>query len=268
METLSLNSSPQKSSTLLNRGWRIAATGFCFFVFGIGGLLMSTFWFSWLRLTVQNDAKRNQITQNSIRSSFQLFLKTTRFLKVLDYHIHNAERFNDDAGCLVVANHPTLLDYVFLASCMPRCDCIVKKSLLNNVFMRGVIKAAGYIPNSDSETLLPLCQEKLDKGGTLLIFPEGTRTTPGQKIHLQRGAANIALRCNANIHIVHIYCDQPMLTKQGKWYNIPAIKPVFNITVQNKISIKDFISDSDASLAIPARRLTDRLGPLLEVNSK
>jgi 1-acyl-sn-glycerol-3-phosphate acyltransferase len=263
-----LSQSTQQSSSLLNRGWRIAATGFCFSLFGVGGLLMSTFWFTTLRFTVKDRAKRNQLTQGSIRRSFQFFLKTARFLRVLDYRIHNVARFNDDEGCLVVANHPSLLDYVLLASCMPRCDCIVKQSLLKNVFMRGVIKSAGYIPNADSETLLPQCQKKLDQGGMILIFPEGTRTTPGQEMHLQRGAANIALRCNVNIRVVHIYCDQPMLTKQGKWYNIPRLKPVFTVTIQDKISVKNFISDGDVSLAIAARRLTDQLSTLLIPNSE
>lgn len=258
----------QQSSSRLNRGWRIAATGFCFSLFGIGGLLMSTFWFSFLRVTIKDHIKRNRITQNSIRNSFRFFLRTTRFLRVLDYTFHNAERFDEDEGCLIVANHPSLLDYVLIASCMPRCDCIVKQSLLNNIFMRGVIKSAGYIPNADSDSLLPLCKEKLEQGGMILIFPEGTRTTPGQSLHLQRGAANIALRCNVNIRIVHIYCDQPMLTKQGKWYNIPRIKPKFTITVQNKISTQDFISESDASLAIAARRLTNRLSTLLVPDSE
>lgn len=229
---------------------------------------MSTFWFSVLRFCVQDKTRCNQLTQNSIRNSFQFFLKTVRVLGVLDYQFHNIERFNDDKGCIIVANHPSLLDYVFLASCMPRCDCIVKQSLLNNFFMKGVITSAGYIPNSDSETLLPLCKEKLQQGGMILIFPEGTRTTPGQEIQLQRGAANIALRCNTDIRIVHIHCDQPMLTKQGKWYNIPRRKPIFHITVQDKVAISYFTRDNDASLAITARRLTETLKQQLTLDTK
>lgn len=245
-------------SSLLNRYWRLVATAFCFILFGLGGLMMSTFWFSFLRLAISDQAKCNQLTQNSIRHSFRFFMATTQLLGVLEYHIHGAELFKQDRGCLVVANHPSLLDYVLLASSMPRCDCIVKESLLHNFFMRGVIKSAGYLANTDSDRLLAQCQNKLDQGGTILIFPEGTRSTPKQKIHLQRGAANIALRCSANIRVVYIHCDQPILTKQEKWYKIPPAKPVFNIRVQEKIVVQNII-DSETSLAIAARHLTDRL---------
>lgn len=245
-----------QQSSILNRIWRITATGFCFAVFGIGGLLLSTFWFSAIRLLVKDRQRCTQLTQNSIRYSFKLFIWLMRFVRVLDYQFYDVEKLKQDAGSIVVANHPSLLDYVFLASCMPRCDCIVKQSLLNNIFVRGVIKSAGYIANSESEILLPQCKEILNNKGMILIFPEGTRTTPGQEMHLQRGAANIAVRCDADIRLVTIHCNQPMLTKQGKWYNIPKMKPLFQIVVKEKISAKDYAAEGDASPAIAARRLT------------
>jgi len=254
-------------SSLFNRCWRVVATGFCFSLFGLGGLLLSCIWFNLLRLAIRNRARRNQLTQTAIRHCFRFFLATTRFLGVLDYHFANSERLHDDAGCLVVANHPSLLDYVLLASRMPRCDCIVKEALLNNLFVSGVIKAAGYLANAESERLLALCQQRLANGGTLLIFPEGTRSTPGQALALQRGAANIAVRSQCDIRIVHIHCTPPMLTKQGKWYNIPAIKPQFHITVQDKIDSRHFIHADDVSPALAARRLTQHLTDALQSDS-
>lgn len=224
---------------------------------------MSTFWFTALRLLITDSERCALLTQGSIRHSFRFFLWLARALGVLDYRFYGVEKLAEDRGTIVVANHPSLLDYVFMASCMPRCDCIVKQSLLKNVFMRGVIKAAGYIPNTESETLLPLCKTRLNDSGMILIFPEGTRTTPGEPMHLQRGAANVALRCQADIRLVTIHCDQPMLTKQGKWYNIPPVKPLFQITVKEKLRVKDYVADDDASPAIAARRLTQTLSQRL-----
>jgi len=152
-----------------------------------------------------------------------------------------------------------LLDYVILASQMPRCDCIVKQALLKNPFLSGVIKAAGYLVNSGSDALLQACETRLQAGGTLLIFPEGTRTVPGDPLTLQRGAANIALRANCDVRIVHITCQPPMLTKRGKWYQIPSVKPQFVITVADKVKAEDFLYESDLSPALAARRLTQHL---------
>lgn len=38
----------------LNRLWRAAMTGFCFALFGIGGLLLSLIWFNLLLVLVRN----------------------------------------------------------------------------------------------------------------------------------------------------------------------------------------------------------------------
>jgi len=257
---------PEQSSWV-NRCWRIIATGLCFSLFGLGGLLLSGIWFNLMRLAVRDPARRSQLTQNSIRNSFRFFLGTTRLLGVLDYRFDGAERLKEDRGCLVIANHPSLLDYVLLASRMPRCDCIVKEALLNNVFVSGVIKAAGYLANAESDRLLEQCRQRLASGGTILIFPEGTRTSPGKALTLQRGAANIALRSQCDIRVVQIRCHPPMLTKQGKWYNIPPIKPQFHITVQDKIETRTFIRADDVSPALAARRLTQHLTDALQSDS-
>ncbi|CAM3706546.1 lysophospholipid acyltransferase family protein [Rahnella victoriana] len=250
---------PEETSSLTNRIWRWLATGFFFALFGIGGLLLSIIWFTLLRLIIRQPEKLHRMTLNSIRNSFRFFLAGLRLVGVMDYRFTGDEKFQQDAGCLIVANHPSLLDYVILASRMPRCDCIVKQALLRNPFLRGVIKAAGYLINSGSDALLQACDTRLKAGGTLLVFPEGTRTLPDKPMTLQRGAANIALRAGCDIRIVHISCQPPMLTKKGKWYQIPKAKPQFVITVGEKIKANNFLAESDLSPALAARRLTQHL---------
>ena len=56
----------------LNYCWRLAATGFCFFAFSAGGLLLTLFVFPALLLTSRRD--RAQHARRAIRQSFRLFL--------------------------------------------------------------------------------------------------------------------------------------------------------------------------------------------------
>ena len=44
---------------------------------------------------------------------------------------------------------------------------------------------------------------------------------------LQRGAANIAVRCSSDLRIVTIKCSEQMLNKESQWYDVPSVKPVF-----------------------------------------
>jgi 1-acyl-sn-glycerol-3-phosphate acyltransferase len=64
----------------------------------------------------------------------------------------------------VVANHPSLIDYVMLASIMPETDCMVKSSLLKNPFVSGVIRAADYLLNDQADSLLPASLSRLQQG--------------------------------------------------------------------------------------------------------
>ncbi|EPW3924537.1 phospholipid/glycerol acyltransferase [Enterobacter sp. BIDMC92] len=239
----------------LSRLWRMLMTGFCFALFGLGGLLLSLVWFNLLLIFQRDGAKRRRLARRSISASFRLFLAVVRGTGVLDYRFNNLDVLRAERGCLVIANHPSLLDYVILASVMNETDCLVKSALLHNPFVSGVIRAADYLINSEAETLLRASQQRLAQGDTLLIFPEGTRTRVGEAITLQRGAANIAVRCNRSLRVVVIHCSERMLDKQSRWYNVPPKKPVFTVDVRERINIHDFYDASQHEPALAARQL-------------
>lgn len=242
-----------------NRGWRRLMTGLCFVLFGVGGLLLSLVWFNLLNLVQRDRTRRRRLARRSIAASFRAFLTVARGLGVLDYRFNNPEVLRHERGCLVVANHPTLIDYVLIASVMPETDCLVKSALLRNPFVRGAIRAADYLINSEADTLLSTSQQRLDQGDTLLIFPEGTRTQVGQAIKLQRGAANIAVRCASDLRVVIIHCNEHLLDKQSRWYNIPPNKPCFTVDVRERISIHDFYDAAGQEPALAARELNRHL---------
>lgn len=246
----------------LNWCWRLGATAFGFSLFGIGGLCLALGWFAPMRLFVRDPERRRRLAQASIRQSFRAFLVTVRFLGVLDYRIEGQGLLLQDRRCLIVANHPTLIDYVLIASVLPECDCIVKQALWHNFFLRGVVRAADYIPNIETLDLFARCQQRLDRGGVLLIFPEGTRTRPGQPLKLQRGAANIAVRTGTDLRLVLIDCQPPTFTKQDKWYQVPRTKPMFRVEVKERVAVQPFIENAPSE-AIAARRLTDFLNKAL-----
>ncbi|HIE9619835.1 lysophospholipid acyltransferase family protein [Klebsiella quasipneumoniae] len=239
----------------LNRLWRAAMTGFCFALFGIGGLLLSLIWFNLLLVLVRNKTRRRRIARRSISVSFRVFLSVVKSVGVLDYRIDGRDILRAERGCLVVANHPSLIDYVMLASVMPETDCMVKSALLKNPFVSGVIRAADYLINDQADALLPASRQRLQQGDTILIFPEGTRTVPGKKMQLQRGAANIAVRCGSDLRIVVIRCTEHMLGKQSKWYDAPPTKPRFTVEVGERLPIHQFYDANKQEPALAARQL-------------
>ena len=229
-------------------------TGCCFVLFGLGGLLLSLVWFNLLQLQ-RDRLKRRRQARRSIAACFRFFLRCARAAGVLDYRIEGREILQRERGCLLVANHPTLIDYVLLASVMPEADCIVKAALQRNPFLRGVVRSADYLINREAEALLADCRQRLGDGDVILIFPEGTRSRHGEPLLLQRGAANIAVRCDADLRVVHIHCSQQTLGKQNRWYHIPPVKPCFSVVVRERISSRQFISEQECPAPLAARRL-------------
>ena len=246
----------------INKYWRIVATGFCFFLFGIGGLTLTFIVFPLLTFSIKNSDSRELKVQKIIQFSFFLFCETMRLTGAIDYKIKGAEKLKQDKNCLIVANHPSLIDYVLITSQLKQCDCLVKEAIWHNPFMKGVVSSAGYIPNKDPETLLTNCAQRLNNDHVLLIFPEGTRTTKGVTPKLQRGAAQIAVKTASDLRIVHITVEPLFLTKQGKWYQVPDTKPFFLVEVKDKIEIQDFI-EKDESPSLTVRKLNKHLNSVI-----
>lgn len=252
-------------SQRLNKYWRVIATGSCFAIFGIGALVLTFIVFPLMTATIRDSGQREKQVQRIIQYSFSLFCQTMKFTGAIDYQFDGSDKLSQDKNCLIIANHPSLIDYVLIASHLPQCDCLVKASIWHNPFMKGIVKAAGYIPNRDPETLLEECNKRLNNDNVLLVFPEGTRTTPGQKSKLQRGAAQIATRTQTDLRLVHITVTPNFLTKQMKWYQVPDVKPFFHLEVKGKIAINTFIENND-SPTTAARQLNRYLSTALFPN--
>ena len=203
----------------MNHAWRVFATGLSFVVFGIGGLLMSVTVFPLAALVSLGATTRKHRMQWLTHCSWRLFIWFMKTLGILTWELHGGERLREP-GRLIVANHPSLLDVVFLISFIPRVDCIVKPAIFANPFMLPA-RWSGYITDRSAEQLVDDCAATLKAGNSLLIFPEGTRSVPGRPIVMRRGAAQIALAAGCEILPVTLRVTPPTLTKGEPWYRIP-----------------------------------------------
>jgi 1-acyl-sn-glycerol-3-phosphate acyltransferase len=243
-------------STRLDLYWRVCATGLCFAVFGVGGLLMRVLAFPLLNLLVRRGERRVACSRTLIRLAFRAYVELMRMVGVLRYEVRGLERLQR-GGMLILANHPTLIDTVFLMAFVRNADCIVKGDLWNNPFTRGPVRAAGYINNAGGAELVDDCIASLRRGNNLIVFPEGTRTPCDGVISMKRGAANIAVRGARDMTPVLIRCEPATLGKGDKWWHVPRSRACFDIEVQEDLAIGPF--SGGASDVIAARQLTDFL---------
>jgi len=234
--------------------WRVFGTGLGFLTVGIGGVIV----FPLINVFVWRRERRMEIARDLIGLTFRCIVRSMRAMGVFQYEVNGLQKLQR-RGLLILANHPTLIDIVFLIAFVKRANCIVKSALWHNPFTHSTIRAASYIRNDDDGSrLVDDCIAAIRSGCNLIIFPEGTRTPLDGAVALKRGAANIAVRGLRDITPVLIKCTPPMLSKGVSWWRLPPSPSRFTIQIDEDIAIQPFVA-SAANDVLAARRLNDHL---------
>jgi 1-acyl-sn-glycerol-3-phosphate acyltransferase len=240
----------------LGRTWRIFATGLCFLLYGSLSLLASLTLLPLMLLWPGDHAARERRIRLFVSSTFRLLLGIVQILGIGSIEVEGREWLVQSQGKLVVATHPMYLDVLALLMLMPYADCVVKSAMLKNPFYRRFAQAAGYISNGDSALLVDACVDSLKRGRTLVLFPEGTRSVPGQPLHLRRGAAQVAVRSGCRILPVTIHCDPPALTKGFAWWRAPERPWRLSLRFHPPVDLSAFGARAGLPNGIAARDVT------------
>lgn len=241
----------------IERGWRLVATAISFTLFGLGGLIIRLVIFPLLVLIAQHRARRARLARLLIHYAFKAFVGVMRGFGIFTFEVEGQERLHRQ-GLLILANHPTLIDVVVLMSLVRNADCVVRAGLRSNPFTRGPVCAADFVGNDDGPEIISDCIVAILKGSNMIIFPEGSRTVPGEPLYFQRGAANVAVRGGIMVTPVIIQCSSTFLPKGKPWYRIPLQRPHFRILVKDDIPVRPFV-EAAAEPALAARQLNEYL---------
>lgn len=144
---------------------------------------------------------------------------------------------------VVVANHPTLIDVLFIKASLPGVVVLVKAALFRAPTMRRLFEASGDFKGPQREeqelggtAVLDTFVERLQAGRSVLVFPEGTRSPAWRLRRFRRGAAEAAIRAGVPIVPLFVLADPPVLKKGDKWYQMPKNVPWFDIQLLEPIA--------------------------------
>ena len=132
-------------------------------------------------------------------------------------------------GLIIAANHPTMLDALLIVAELPRSVCIMKASLMRNVFLGAGARLARYIRNDSPRKMIRHAVASLQEGGQLVLFPEGTRTESSRLNCFRPGITAIAQRAGVPIQTVIIETDSPYLGKGWPLWRCPPLPIVFTL---------------------------------------
>ena len=144
---------------------------------------------------------------------------------------------NEREGLILAPNHPGLLDAVMVLSKFPDVACIMKSTLMDNLFLGGGARLAGYIRNEPPLRMIRQAVQELRGGSHLLIFPEGTRTVRPPINPCRSSIGLIAARAKAPVQTLLIEADVPFLSKGWPLFRCPQAWPVtFRISLGKRFA--------------------------------
>lgn len=136
---------------------------------------------------------------------------------------------------IIICNHQSMLDLPSILMLSPRIVAVTNQWVWNYPLFKPVIRYLEFYPSSGLEGNEESIRSMLQRGYSVLIFPEGTRSTDQHVLKFHRGAFYLAERLNADILPLYIQGAGRALPKQDFCLN----KSDIMIHVGNRLSADD-----------------------------
>lgn len=239
---------------------------FAIVVFGVGAMFLAIFVFPFIRLFSGKKRDFGIVARAYVSHTFRIFLSWLHYSNTSLRIVDNPEFYKNIHSKVIISNHPSLLDFVYIMSLVPNSTCIVRGGLTKTP-LAGVIKQAYITNTTEFDDVLVECKKLIDKGCNVIIFPEGTRTPRKGHNNYKKGAARIALYCNCDVQPILIGgTDKYGLGKNDPlWSFNPVEHYVYDFKNLPVISINDY---KDLPEAIAAKRLTDKMEEVITTAAK
>ncbi len=174
-------------------------------------------------------ATGRRLGRAAISRGYRGYWRFTRPFGMLRLQADALDALRDEAGLVIIANHPSLLDAMVIVARLPRAACVMKASLMLNPLLAAGALLARYIPNDSAHGMIRRAVTDLREGGQLVMFPEGTRTTRAPINTFAPGFALIAKHARAPIQTVFIDTHSPYLSKGWPPWRLPPLPIEFSV---------------------------------------
>ncbi len=188
-------------------------------VFGAMGILYTVFGTA-LSLILPRVAG-NRLGQRVMTALFRIVTGLLTSTGIARLDLRELDTLRREESLVIVANHPSLLDAVFVVSRLPNVVCVMKASILSNPFLSGGARFAGYIRADLPVEMTRRAAAALADGRHLLVFPEGTRTVQSPVNRFTSGFALIARTAAVPVQTAFIETDTRYLAKGWPLFRKP-----------------------------------------------
>jgi len=179
-------------------------------------------------------------------------LLLSRMIPIWKITIEGREKALRGTTYVIISNHQSMLDTLLINCLRYKFKWISKIENLKVPVLGWYLKMAGYITvnrgNEDSKAeMLEKSYNFLKKGNSIMIFPEGTRSTDKEIGFFKRGAFQLALKARVSILPILIEGTGDVLPKHGLIFGSGH---KITVRVLDPIYPDSFINDNPEELAL------------------
>ena len=219
---------------------------FCFFIFGIGAVILNFLLFPFIK-------NNKDLCSDIIHNTWRFFVNLMMFLKLFRLDVKKLEKIENK---VIVSTHPSFIDIVILIALIPRSTCFVKKGLAHNPILKNLVTSIFITNEVELDELKSESKKMLDRGFNVIIFPSGIRHRRDEFPKIRKGASLVALNAGKNIVPVKVFSDRDFLFINQPFYAVSDRCVNFEIEQMREINIADFIGESEI---ITKQRLTHKI---------
>jgi 1-acyl-sn-glycerol-3-phosphate acyltransferase len=154
-----------------------------------------------------------RLGRRGIMGAFRLYAHWLEFAGVYRFDLSALDALPVGTPLILAPNHPSLIDVVLVAGRHANLSCIMKSELMGNILLGPGARLACYIRNCSPRQMVREAVADLRDGGTLLLFPEGTRSARSPISPLSKSAGVIARRAGVAVQTLLIETDSNYLGK-------------------------------------------------------
>ena len=168
--------------------------------------------------------KCGKITEKKRRWLHQFILRFARFITLrhgipgakFSYSVADGVDFNKPS--VIICNHQSHLDLVCQLIFTPNIIFLTNDWVWKNPFYGMVIRNAEYYPVSEGiDKLLPNLRSLVERGYSIAVFPEGTRSKDCRIARFHQGPFYMADQLGVDILPMCLYGAGKVLPKGGRW---------------------------------------------------
>ena len=197
------------------------------------------------------------VGRRGIMSGFRIYAWSLSVTRTYHLDLRDIDSLRGGPPMILAPNHPCLIDALLILTRHPNIVCVMKSALMRNVFLGSGSRLARYVRNDSSRQMVKESVCHLRKGGVLLLFPEGTRTTRAPINALVGSVGLIAKHANVPVQTLVIETDSPFLSKGWPLFRRPRLPITYRVRLGKRFDPPADVPAFTAELDRYYRRVLD-----------